>query len=97
MNHIKELENRAVLQLLLFLSKRGKTKITDITLEGSKTTLYRALNILTRLELIDEERQRPYTRYIQLTGDGKAIAKKIEEIDAVLEAKIDRAKRQAQP
>ncbi len=95
--HIKELENTGTLQLLLFLLKSGKTKITDIPLEGSKTTLYRALNILARLELIDEERQKPYTRYIQLTRDGETIAKKIEEIESILEAKNEReAKRDRQ-
>lgn len=94
---IKELENTGTLQLLLFLHKNGKTKITDIPLEGSKTTLYRALNLLARMELIDEERQKPYTRYIQLTRDGEAIAKKIEEIEAILEAKKEReAKRDRQ-
>jgi DNA-binding PadR family transcriptional regulator len=94
---IKELENRGALQILLFLHIKGKTKVTDINVNASSGTIFKALSRLARLELIDEERQRPYTRYIQLTGDGKAIAKKIEEIDAVLEAKRDRAKRQAQP
>jgi DNA-binding PadR family transcriptional regulator len=94
---IKEMENRGVLQILLFLHIKGKTKVTDINIDASSGTIYTALSRLARLELIDEERQRPYTRYIQLTGDGKAIAKKIEEIDAVLKAKRDRQSRQAQP
>jgi Mn-dependent DtxR family transcriptional regulator len=92
---IKELENRGVLQLLLFLYERGKTKVTDIDVSASSSTIFSALSRLARLELIDEERQRPYTRYIQLTGDGRAIAKKIEEIDTVLKAKRDRQSRQA--
>lgn len=89
MNQIKQLENTGVLQTLLFLGEKGKTKITDIPLGGSKTTLYRALNILTKLELIDEERRKPFTRYIQLTDDGETIAKKLSEINTTLEAKRD--------
>jgi len=94
---IKQLENKAILQLLLFLFQHGKTKVTDIEIDASSGTLYRALNKLAKLELIDEERRPPYTRYIQLTGDGKAIAGKLKEINAVLEAKRDRQQRQAQP
>jgi len=93
---IKQLENKAMLQLLLFLFEHGKTKVTDIDIEASSGTLYRALNNLAKMELIDEERRPPYTRYIQLTGDGKAIAEKLKEINAVLEAKKDRRERQAQ-
>ena len=92
---IKQLENKAMLQLLLFLFEHGKTKVTDIDIEASSGTLYRALNALAKMELIDEERRPPYTRYIQLTGDGKAIAEKLKEINAVLEAKKDRRQRQA--
>ena len=93
---IKQLENKAMLQLLMFLLEHGKTKITDIEIEASSGTLYRALNTLAKMELIDEERRPPYTRYIQLTGDGKAIAEKLKEINTVLEAKKDRRERQAQ-
>lgn len=96
MAEMRKLESTGVLQLLLFFLKHGKTKVTDIEFQGSKTTLYRALSILAKLELIDEERKRPYTRYIQLTGDGQAIAEKLKEINAVLEAKRDRRQHQAQ-
>ena len=94
---IKQLENKAALQILLFLLQYGKTKVTDIHIDASSGTLYRALNTLTRMELIDEERKPPFTRYIQLTGDGELIAKKLEEINTILESKKDRLKRQAQP
>ena len=96
MDQILKLESKGVLQLLLFLSERGKTKVTDIEFQGSKSTLYRALSTLAKLELIDEERRPPYTRYIQLTGDGESVAEKLKEINAVLEAKKDRQRRQAQ-
>jgi DNA-binding transcriptional ArsR family regulator len=95
MTSIKNLENSGVLQILLFLHERGKTKVTDIDVDASSGTVYRALNTLTKLELIDEERIRPYTRYIQLTGDGEAIAKKLEEIIDILKAKKARQQRQA--
>jgi DNA-binding PadR family transcriptional regulator len=93
---IKQLENKAALQLLLFLFQHGKTKVTDIEIDASSGTLYRALNKLAKLELIDEERRRPYTRFIQLTGDGKVIAEKLKEINAVLLTKRDRQQHQAQ-
>ena len=92
---IGELENKGVLQLLIFLLQHGKTKVTDIRIEASSGTLYRALNALARMELIDEERKPPFTRYIHLTGDGEAIAQKLQEIDVVLEAKKGRQRRQA--
>ncbi|MCW4018016.1 MAG: hypothetical protein NWF00_04970 [Candidatus Bathyarchaeota archaeon] len=92
---IKDLENAAVLQILLFLHEKGKNKVTDIDVTASTPTIYKALNTLARLELIDEERKPPFTRYIQLTGDGKKIAEKIAEIQAVLKAKKDRQKPQA--
>jgi DNA-binding HxlR family transcriptional regulator len=95
LNTIKHLESKGVLQILLFLLGRKETKVTDIEFEGSNSTLYRALNTLAKLELIDEERVKPYTRYIHLTGDGEAIAKKLKEIAAVLEAKKARQQRQA--
>lgn len=94
---IKQLENKAMLQLLLFLLQHGKTKVTDIQIDASSGTLYRALNRLAKLELIDEERRPPYTRYIQLTGDGKAIAEKLKKINGTLEAKRERQQHQAQP
>ena len=92
---IKELESNGALQILLFLHERGKTKVTDIKIDASSGTLYRALNTLARLELIDEERVRPYTRYIQLTGDGEAIAKRLKEVADILQAKRARQQRQA--
>ena len=61
MTSIKNLENSGVLQILLFLHEKGKTKVTDIEVDASSGTVYRALNTLTKLELIDEERIRPYT------------------------------------
>ena len=97
MSQITKLESKGTLQILISLLKKGKTKVTEIEFQGSKTTLYRALSILARLELIDEERKPPYTRYIQLTGDGKTIAEKLSEIEAILKAKKDRRERQAQP
>ncbi len=87
---IKELENRGELQLLLFLLKKGETKITDIKIETAKSTLYNALNNLSRLELIDEKRIPPVTRILGLTGDGKAIAQKIAEIEQILAEKEKR-------
>jgi DNA-binding HxlR family transcriptional regulator len=96
MPSIKKLENSGTLQLLLFLHDHGKTRVTDIKIEASSGTLYRALKTLAELELIDEERKPPFMRYIQLTGDGEVIAKKLTEIEAILEAKKGRLKRQAQ-
>jgi DNA-binding PadR family transcriptional regulator len=95
MPSIKKLENNGALQLLLFLHEHGKTRVTDIKIEASSGTLYRALKTLAELELIDEERKPPFMRYIQLTGDGEAIAKRLAEMEVILEAKKGRLKRQA--
>ena len=91
---LRHLENRATLQILLFLSENGKTKLTDIDIEASKSSLYRALSILMKWELIREERVRPYTRYLVPTDDGKKIAKKLEEIESILKDTRERQKLQ---
>jgi predicted transcriptional regulator len=91
---IRHLENRATLQILLFLSENGKTKLTDIDIEASKSSLYRALTILMKWELIREERVRPYTRYIVLTDNGKMVAKKLEEMESILKTVRERQKLQ---
>jgi predicted transcriptional regulator len=87
---IKDLENKGELQLLIFLLENGKTKITDIKIDVAKSTVYHALDALSSIELIEEERTPPYTRYIQLTGDGKVVAKKLSEIAQILQAKRER-------
>ena len=91
---IRHLENRAALQILLFLDDYGKAKLTDIDIEASKSSLYRALTILMKWELIREERVRPYTRYILLTDDGKKVAKKLGEIESILKATREKQKLQ---
>jgi DNA-binding transcriptional ArsR family regulator len=92
---LKCLENRGTLQLLQFLAEHGKTIITDIKIDVSLNTLYRALEVLLDLELIEEERKPPVTRFVQLTGDGKEVAKYIEEIKKILDAKIEREAKRA--
>jgi predicted transcriptional regulator len=91
---IRHLENRATLQILLFLSENGKTKLTDIDIEASKSSLYRALTILMKWELIREERVRPYTRYIVLTDNGTKAAKKLGEIESILKTVREKQKLQ---
>lgn len=91
---IRHLENRATMQILLFLDEYGKAKLTDIDIEASKTSLYRALTILMKWELIREERVRPYTRYIVLTDDGKKIAKRLGEIESILKTVREKQKLQ---
>lgn len=92
---LKALENNGDLQLLVFLLENGKTKITDIKIEAAKSTLYSALDALSKLELIDEERSPPVTRYIKLTGDGKTIAEKLQEIEKILKEKHTREAKKA--
>ncbi len=94
---IRKLENRAAMEILLFLFECGKSKLTDIDIEASNTSLYRALVILAKLELIAEERKPPYTRYILLTKDGTEVAKRLQEIETILQAKRDRRKLENQP
>jgi DNA-binding MarR family transcriptional regulator len=94
---IKELENNGELQLLVFLLENGKTKITDIKINAAKATLYHAIDALSKLELIDEERNPPVTRYLKLTGDGKLVAQKLIEIQQILQAKKTREAKRASP
>ena len=61
--------------------------MTDISIEASKATVYRALDNLLRLELVSEERVPPYTRFIKLTNHGQKIAEKIFEMEKILQAK----------
>ena len=84
---IKQLENRAALQLLLFLKRHGRTKITDVDIDSSYTSLYRGLTILGKLGLVDEERAPPMMRYLLLSAEGKKVADRLEEIENILEAK----------
>jgi predicted transcriptional regulator len=76
------------------LDEYGKAKLTDIDIEASKTSLYRALTILIKWELIREERVRPYTRYIVLTDAGKMVAKKLGEIESILKTQREKQKLQ---
>jgi hypothetical protein len=93
----EELETKGALQLLLFLQNAGKeVKITDIKINAAQNTLYHALETLLQLDLADETRVPPYTRYIKLTDEGKAIAKKLKEIDAILQAKKEAKKESLQ-
>jgi len=91
------IENKATLQILQFLMKNGRTKVTDINIDASSSTLHRALNTLAELGLIQEEIVRPRIRYIELTPEGEGIAEAFREIDDILAAKKDRSKPQAQP
>lgn len=95
---LKVLESRGVLQTLLFLLERaGKTKVTEIDINASTSTLYHALSILSKLELIEEERVPPFTRYLKLTPKGEAIAKNLKEINKILKAKKATRKSRAHP
>jgi DNA-binding MarR family transcriptional regulator len=84
---LKTLESKGVLQTLLFLLEKGnKVKVTDIDINASSSTLYRALTTLSKLQLIEEERQPPFTRYLKLTPKGETIAKHLKEINQTLKA-----------
>ncbi len=79
-----ELENTGMLQLLVFFKENGRTKITDIRFVGSKSTLYRSINLLCQLDLVMEEREKPFTRYLNLTPKGEAVAKRVLEIEEII-------------
>ena len=73
---IKQLENRAALQLLLFLHRRGRTKLTDIDIDASQSSLYRGLTILGRMDLVRELHSYPTTvqeRLSKLWKQGKVL------------------------
>jgi predicted transcriptional regulator len=79
------------------LHVNGRAKLTDIDIEASKSSLYRALTILMKWELIREERVRPYTRYIVLTDEGQIVAKKLGEIESILKTTKEKQKPQNHP
>ena len=85
--NVADLEAAGNLQLLLFLYPNKRVKISDIGIKASRTTLYRSLDNLLKLELISEERVPPYTRFIKLTNHGQKIAEKIFEMEKILQAK----------
>jgi Mn-dependent DtxR family transcriptional regulator len=95
---LADIETKGALRLILFLHESKKpVKITDIKIGVTQNTVYRILGILLRLELVDEHREPPYTRYIELTDDGKKMAQKIKEMKEILDAKVSRQKSQPVP
>ncbi|MGD6850438.1 MAG: hypothetical protein ACQCN6_00080 [Candidatus Bathyarchaeia archaeon] len=94
---ITDLEATGDLQLLLFLYPNKRAKISDINIKASRSTLYNVLETLSRLELIDEERVPPYTRYIKLTSDGQKMAEKVFEMEKIFQAKQSHKKSQNPP
>jgi hypothetical protein len=84
----EELETKGALQLLLFLYNTQKeVKITDIKINAAHNTVYRALETLLQLNLVDEARVPPYTRYIKLTKKGKSVANLLKDIEMILQEK----------
>lgn len=82
--NVTNLEAAGNLQLLLFLYPNKRVKMTDISIDASKATVYRALDNLLRLGLVSEERVPPYTRFIELTEQGQKVAEKIFEMEKLL-------------
>ncbi|MEM2102349.1 MAG: winged helix-turn-helix transcriptional regulator [Candidatus Bathyarchaeia archaeon] len=81
-------ESKAALRILLYLHKKGQTKLTTIIQDmplGQKA-VYTALNTLKQLTLLKEEtaKEFPFTRKFRLTQKGEKIAEHIAQIENIL-------------
>ncbi len=88
---IEKLEKKAALQTLLLLYNCEKASRTDLrnNIKANIQTIYSALEILKKLELIEEKTMEsfPFTVYIYLTERGRRVAELLSEIEAVLKDK----------
>lgn len=81
-------EGKATLRILLYLYRKGQTKLTTIIQDmpiGQKA-VYTALNTLRELALLKEETSQdfPFTRKFKLTPKGEKIAQQIVQIEHLL-------------
>jgi len=88
---IELLEHARTARFLLFLFKKNSVPISHIRwqIKGGQKTIYDIIKRLKETSLIQEEVETefPWRRVIKLTEKGVQVAKKLEEIQALLEEK----------
>lgn len=86
---LHELEKTAALQILAYLFKKDKATRTDLreNIKAAMETIYSALKILDRLDLIEErsETRFPFKVTIHLTDKGRRVAEYLSQIEKILE------------
>ncbi|MEM3580933.1 MAG: winged helix DNA-binding protein [Candidatus Bathyarchaeia archaeon] len=85
---MEPLEQTGSIRILLFLSKKGATTLTEIkdNVNCSLSAIYNALRKLKDAGLIQEELEKefPRRRLVSLTDKGRKVAEKLEEIERIL-------------
>ena len=88
---IEVLEHTRTARFLLFLHKRGSVPVSHIRwqIKGGQKTIYDIIRRLKEASLIQEEIEDefPWRRVIKLTEKGVQVARKLEEIQLILEEK----------
>ena len=83
------LEHTRTARFLIFLDQRNSVPISHIRwqIKGGQKIICDIINRLKRVRLIkeDPEKEFPWRRLIKLTEKGMQVAKKLEEIQVILE------------
>ena len=87
MMKVTRLEQTAAIRLLFYLHDKKESKTGEIVhnLKGthSQNTIYRALNVLMELGLVEEVLDPP-RRIFRLTEKGKKVLEKLMEVEKIL-------------
>lgn len=86
-NLTTQLEQKHAIRILFVLLEEGQLKITELKeiLRKPATTIYKALNILTELGLVEDKlTEWPVKRFLILTEKGKQVAQLLTEIEKLL-------------
>lgn len=88
---VEVLEHTRTMRFLIFLHKKDSVPISHIRwqIKGGQKTIYDIIRRLKEASLIKEETEQefPWRRAIKLTPKGVLIARKLEEIQLILEEK----------
>ena len=88
---IEVLEHTRTARFLIFLHKRDSVPVSHIRwqIKGGQKTIYGIIRRLREASLIQEETEEefPWRRVIKLTEKGMQVARKLEEIQLILEDK----------
>jgi DNA-binding PadR family transcriptional regulator len=88
---IEVLEHTRTVRFLIFLHKKDSVPVSHIRwqIKGGQKTIYDIIRRLKESSLIQEETENefPWRRVIKLTEKGVQVAKKLEEIQLILEEK----------
>lgn len=92
MQSIREIEKQSgTLTILIYLTKKSDSITSIIRYTGiTSSSIYRALTKLSDLGLIQDEIDesvRPRKRIISLTKKGRKVAKKLLDVEKILEEK----------